>query len=350
MVAVARKCATMRAWSERVERDHPAMWGFRTRIFALTFSWLLSARAEAPSAPGAAGIRIDDCPEELAASLPAVIKLEIDVLLRERGPTRAPPESIQVRCEGPAARIAVTLDGTSRESTIDLAVLAPDHRARAVALAAAELVHSLSNRSRAPTAQPKLAPPPRNPNPESSAPPPAPQSASQGPALLLGGLAEWLGKPAHALIGARLAFLYPLGQFLVPALSLDGALTSFPARSARVSAEAVATGLHLYVETTTRKLRVAAGPGARLGWVHLAGHPDANSTLEGHSLSAAWAGPELRARVTYDVAETRAPLLALELGAGIVALPVRGLVDGTERVYAIEGHWLSLCAELGLSL
>jgi hypothetical protein len=170
------------------------------------------------------------------------------------------------------------------------------------------------------------------------------------PALYVGGLAEWLGKPATLLFGARAALLYPLGSGIVPALSVEGSFGGFPARSARVSAQTFTTAAHLYLGTATGRLRWEAGPGVRAGWVHLAGNPDAGSMLEGHSLAGAWGGPEARARVEYGVPEHRSPRFALELGAGFVVLPVRGLVDGAQRIYAVEGHWISLCAELGLGL
>ena len=43
-------------------------------------------------------------------------------------------------------------------------------------------------------------------------------------------------------------------------------------------------------------------------------------------------------------------MIAVEVGAGLVARPMRGLRDGTERVYAVEGTWISLSAALGFGL
>jgi hypothetical protein len=163
-------------------------------------------------------------------------------------------------------------------------------------------------------------------------------------------LGEWLGEPATLLFGARLAFHYPLGSVLVPALSIDGAFGRSPSQSARVTVKSFTTAAHLYLGISSGRVRWEAGPGARLGWVHLAGQPDEGSMLEGHSLSAPWAGPEARARVAYGAPEQRSSRLALELGTGWVLLPVRGLLDGAERLYAVEGPWLSVCAELGLAL
>jgi len=72
--------------------------------------------------------------------------------------------------------------------------------------------------------------------------------------------------------------------------------------------------------------------------------------LEGRKLFGAWGGPEARARVAYGKTAHRSPLLALELGVGIVTLPLRGLLDRAEPVYALTGPWLSLCVEVGIEL
>jgi hypothetical protein len=87
-----------------------------------------------------------------------------------------------------------------------------------------------------------------------------------------------------------------------------------------------------------------------LGVARLTGHPNADSALEGETLSALWGGPELRARVTTLPPAPWTPAFALDLGAGYVAFPVRGLVDGSESVFAIEGVWLSASAQVGFAL
>ena len=117
-----------------------------------------------------------------------------------------------------------------------------------------------------------------------------------------------------------------------------------------MTAQNVSTAAHLYFGTTTGSVRWDVGPGARFGWVRLAGQPEAGSGLEGHTVTAAWGGPELRARVAYARIAASPGLLALQLGAGFVALPVRGLLDGSEPIYAVEGLWMSVCAEVGLGL
>jgi len=322
------------------------------RAFGSVFLCAFGAGAQAPLPESALRVEVANCAEGFAGRLPSLVKLEIDVLLRERGPTRSPPEKIAVRCEEEKAHIEVTLDGSSRASTIDLHQLAAEHRTRAVALAAAELVHSMASgppTAEAPASAPAT-PPVSRAQADQQAPDSSPRRSSQGPALFVGGLAEWRGNPAVLLIGGRVAFQYPLGNVVILELSIDATFGGIPSRSAHVAIQNVSTAAHLYFGTTTGSVRWDVGPGARFGWVHLAGQPEAGSGLEGHTVTAAWGGPELRARVAYRASQLRPALLALQVGAGVVALPVRGLLDGSERIYAVEGVWMSACAEVGLGL
>jgi hypothetical protein len=345
--------------------------GARTLAALLLFD--VSAHAQAAASEPTLRVQVVNCPDELASRLPAVVKLEIDVLMRERGPTRAPPDNIGVRCEDDRARIDVTLGAASRASTVDLRALAAEHRARAIALASAELVHSLSRETPsadppaersserpAATAQvPTSSPRPERPDrAELAASEPAPIPSPARRVILVGGLAELLGKPAALLWGARLAMHVPLGRFFVPAISVDGEMGRVQARSSEVTAQTLAAAAALYVGTTIWKLRWDIGAGARFGWMHLAGKPVSGSGLEGQTLNGMWGGPEMRARISYFAspatnarfAQLRSPALALELGAGVVTLPIRGLLDERERVYGVVGPWGSICAEIGVGL
>jgi hypothetical protein len=323
------------------------------RLGARAFGSLVfsAVAVSAQAAPVDSPMHIDvvDCTEIFASRFPSILKLEIDVLLRERGQTRS-PERIAVRCEAEKAHIGVTLGAASRTSTIDLQRLTVEHRARAVALAAAELVHAMD----APGApQPQA---PREP-----APPIAPPTAdraisdssrptSRGPALMVGGLLQWLGDPAAVLLGGRAAFLYPLGEVVTPEISFDASFGEVASRAARIAIRNLSAGAHLYFGTTTGRLRWDMGPGARFGSMRLAGEPDTGSTLVGDTVTAAWGGPELRARVAYRPSQLQPASFALQIGAGIVALPVRGLLDGSESIYAVDGAWMSVGAEIGLGL
>ena len=316
--------------------------GWRAATLAVALVVPPPARAAGVTAAPEIPVQVTGCADEIATALPSLVSLEIDVLLRERGLTRAAPERITIRCAGATAHIEVALADTRRASSLDLGALAPEHAARAVALAAAELVDAMSPPPRAdptPPAPPVALPPPvRDARPGASA---------RRPALFVGALAEWLGQPKQSLLGVRLAFHFPVGDNVVPALSVDGGFGDFPSGSAQVSARTLSAAAHVYVGTSAGKFRFDAGPGARIGWVQLRGAAPASSTLGGLALSAGWGGPELRARVAY--APFGAALIAVELGAGVVTLPVRGLVDGGARVYSIEGGWLSACAQAGMA-
>jgi hypothetical protein len=321
------------------------------RAAAIAFLYAAGARAETAAS---SGLRVETagCPDAIVPGLAAGVKLEIQVLMRERGPVGASPDSITIGCDEVAARITVTMAGARRESAVDLGALVPEHRARALALATAELVHAM-NGAPAAGAPPSAPSEPAGPIVERrlAAPEPTPPAPRARPELLAGGLAEWLGNPTALLFGARVALRAPLGRFFVPALSVDGSLGSLPVPSAEVAVETVTAAVHLYVGTTIGRLRFDAGPGTRWGWVHLSGRPLAGATLDGGSINAVSGGPELRARVGYGGGnERRFPVIAVEVGAGIVARPTRGLRDGTERIYSVEGTWVSLSAALGFGL
>ncbi|HET9931065.1 MAG TPA: hypothetical protein VFQ35_10275 [Polyangiaceae bacterium] len=252
----------------------------RASTFACATIWcvIASAQTKASEPPSPFPTRISNCPNELASALPSVIRLEVDALLRERG-LASPPESVAVQCEGDSARITVSAGGATRDTNVDLSPLAAPHRARAVALAAAELLHSLANAaddeaSKAPSpAPPPTKPPPRPTTSTSppSTPAPPPRHASTAPALLVGALGEWLGKPATPLFGARVALRYPLTALVVPALSADASFGSASTTSARVAARTFGAGAHLYFSGTTGNFRWSAGPGARIAGAVLVG-------------------------------------------------------------------------------
>jgi hypothetical protein len=320
------------------------------RAAAIAFLYAAGARAETAAS---SGLRVEDagCPEAIVPGLAAGVRLEIQVLMRERGPAGASPDRITIACDEIAARLGITMAGARRESTVALGALAPEHRARALALATAELVHAMNGASAA-EPPPAVTSEPAGPTVERrlAAPEPAPLATRARPELLAGGLAEWLGNPTTLLFGARVALRAPLGRFFVPALSVDGSLGSVRVPSAEVAVQTVTAAVHLYVGTTIGRLRFDAGPGTRWGWVHVTGHPLAGATLDGGSVSAISGGPELRARVGYGDNASRFPRIAVEVGAGLVARPMRGLRDGTERVYSVEGTWVSLSAALGFGL
>jgi hypothetical protein len=200
------------------------------------------------------------------------------------------------------------------------------------------------------TAAPEPAPTSQPPDDRNFVPEPRPSRERSSPLLAAGVLALWLGQPKAMLFGARLSFDHSVATALVASFSLDGALGESSAGSAPIRAETLTAGAHLYLQAATPGVRFQTGPGARFGAARLTGRPKPESAFEGDSLSALWGGPELRARLATLPSAPWSPALALDLGAGYVALPVRGLVDSDEPAFALEGVWLSACAQVGLSL
>ena len=138
------------------------------------------------------------------------------------------------------------------------------------------------------------------------------------PAVLIGALAEWLGKPRATLLGARIAFHRPIGRDPIPTLSVDGSFGGLASDSGRVSARTLGVAAHVYAGAAIGRFRFDAGPGARIAWLWLRGEA-ATPAVEGRALSAAWGGPEVRARVAYG--PFRAPLVALSSAPGSSRAP-----------------------------
>src|SRR5688572_6234547 len=155
---------------------------------------VLLATARAQATPE---IRVQDCPDALVRALPALVNLEIDVLLRERGSSQNPPDEVAIRCSGDRVFLEVTVGSSRRESSLELRDLLPEHRARAVALATAELVHAMSARepaSPAATAKTKASEPSPTPQPTDDrhfTPEPGPPREPSRPLLAAGVLALW---------------------------------------------------------------------------------------------------------------------------------------------------------------
>ena len=226
-------------------------------------------------------------------------------------PTRASPDRIAVRCDDAGARHRGHDGGAQharRPSTS--ARSRAEHRARALALAAAELVHAMigapargSAARRGDAAdghdrhRPSVALDGASPRLTRAAPPPpARPDAARRRSRAVAGTAD--GACCWA----------PASRFVIRwagsscrrsrSTALSGAC---PVPSAGVIAiQTVAAAVHVYVGTTIgtpslrRRRREHAGAGSISRDV-----PDAGSTLEGRSLAASWGGPEVRARVGY---------------------------------------------------
>jgi hypothetical protein len=256
-----------------------------------------------------------------------------------------------VRCDGDAVHIDATAGSAIRGSTVDLRAIAPDHRARALGLAAAEIVDARWNETQgtgaAPSSTDSVAP--ARVEPVTAAPP-----ADRPPtvAVGLGGVIERAGRPGALLAGGRLGIALKVAPLFTPVVSVDAVFGEAATDPAAVGVRSFSAAAHLLAGRATGPLSWGLGPGVHAGWVRLDGRPSAQSGLEGQSVSAAFVGPALRARIECLLGSRRAvvPFAALEGDAGLVLLPVRGLQDGGRRVFELDGPWLTLALSVGATL
>ena len=94
-------------------------------------------------------------------------------------------------------------------------------------------------------------------------------------------------------------------------------------------------------------LILSTGPGARVGVVRLAGDPEDPEEKSGKDFAAPFGGPIWVARA--ELALSRGVRLGLELEAGVTTLPARATAGPRERVFGLEGVWLSPALSLGAS-
>ena len=243
----------------------------RLWAFAFRIAFLCAAGARAETA-ATSELRVENagCPEAIVPGLAAGVKLEIEVPDARARPDGAFPDSIAIGCDESAGAHRGHDGGRAgAQSTVDLGALAPEHRARALALAAAELVHAM-NGAPVPEAPPATTPP--------AAPPPVVSRSTaargadprrppraRGPAAgrrsrAMAGQSDGLaaGRPRRASL--------PAGPVL-RAGALDRRLRSgaCPCRRRRIAIETVAAAVHLYVGTTVGTPALRGGPGNALG-------------------------------------------------------------------------------------
>jgi hypothetical protein len=317
-------------------------------VFVLTTALALAVRPAHAQPEGDFEISVDDCPPDLSERLPSVVRLEVRVLLRERAVASPFVQRIGVRCDGDVVRIDATAGGTIRFSVIDSRAIAPEHRARALGLAAGELIDALWSEQQGRGAPPASAAPEVPTPTDSVQSSPAPEHPGS---VAIGGVVTRTGRPAALLFGGRAEMALRLGPLFTPVLSLDAAWGHADADPATVSVRSVSAAAHLLVGRSPGRLSWGIGPGAHAGWARLDGKPSAESGLEARSLSAAWAGLALRARLACLLGSGPGlvPFAAMEGDAGLVLLPVRGTQDGGRRVFSLDGPWLSLALSVGAS-
>jgi hypothetical protein len=320
-------------------------------VFVVAAALSLAQRSALAQPEGDFETRVDDCPPDLSERLPAVVRLEVMVLVRERHVAGPFIQWIAVRCEGDTARIDAAVAGAIRSSIVDSHAIAPEHRARVLGLSAAELVDAMWNEAQKKSARPVST------APEVSRPAEVVQTASRPDrppsfAIGIGGVVERVGRPATLALGGRLGIALGIGPFFTSVLSLDATSGDAPTDAATVGVLSLCAGAHLLVGRALGRLSWGVGPGMHAGWVRLDGKPSAESGLEGRSFSASWAGAALRGRLAWSLGSGGglAPFTALEGDAGLVLVPVRGMQDANRRVFSLDGPWLTVALSAGISL
>jgi hypothetical protein len=280
------------------------------------------------------------CPAEWSTRLRDLLRLELDALSRERAESiHSAVASIEIQCDGDhVIATAGLVSGRRSAVRVDQNRVEPETRPRAVALSTAELVDALLQARQAP--------------PKPNAPPPEPASKSQSPtapapSLLAGVSARRVGRPGAWLPGIHLGGELPASRAVALALDLRLASGRSGAEPVSVDIRLGSLGAHLLIGSHAAPFRWGVGPGARVGWASLEGHPEADTNLQ--RLSGLWAGPGLLARFSHEL-RPRSLLLAASLDGGLITLPVKGLIDGQERVFAVDGAWLGVTVGIGLSL
>lgn len=288
------------------------------------------------------GLEIDGCtdlPEQRVQEL-LTLELTADVA-RPRAPGRS-AALVSVSCAGDDVRILVT-DSTTNKAvsrTFTLTEREPDVRARAVALAAAELVITswmelvLAN----PPERPKPAPAWVDDN-RRAATSVVREHTEQGThvdALLafatLGG--TFRARPGARGGGLRLSVVWGETHLASDAdlsVTFDDAHT--PLGDVRVDTWSL--GLRPALRLAAGHWIGTLGVGARLGLARLEGSAFDPSAARGHVVAGTWGGPLAHANVGFSFAH-----LSLRLGAesGFALRRVTGTVDGREHA-GVRGPW-----------
>jgi hypothetical protein len=288
-------------------------------------------------------LAVTGCGQRFREELRASLRIEIDALAQER-PDRPRPELVLIRveCAGPGVRKieVVSREGKRATTELDQSELPPDARIRALALSTTELVDALWTK--------KPAEPPRAP----SSPPvqrPAPRATARAKrlfSLLVGSTAERVGKPGAWVLGGALSLEWPLTGALVSVFEARGQTGTARSEIGSVDVETWTGAVHGLVGWDTGRWRWGVGPGARLGLAILRG--ESTATLQGDRVRSVWGGPTLKARLVHELPGSPV-LLAFGGDAGLVAWGLAGTLDGTRRVFALDGAWVGVTLGVGVS-
>jgi hypothetical protein len=302
-----------------------------TRALALVTGLLVAGAARADG-KAALELTTQDCPDIDEARLRELLGIELATVR----PAGAGDVIVRLACEG--ARVVVDLRDRGLERTwrteVDLTTTPEATRLRLLVLAVTEQ-WSLPRAEPPPVVAPPVAPESaptivRAPTPPAE---PTPWRLSAKAAL------RGAGKPGVWLGGAGLGLERALGRRLGLTLDVVAEQGSLDAAVASVTARDLVATAGLSLGADAGRWSFAAIPAFAVGLASLSATPHA-ADARGATLDAAWAGPELAARVRRSIG--RGASVVAEAGVGTTTRRVTGLVDGQTPLFELTGPWLEL--------
>lgn len=296
-----------------------------------------------PAAAGPPALSLVDCPVEFAGALERHLEIELTSLQSElERPLEFSELAIEVRCAKPSILLEVRRVPDERMTRrVDTTGAPEQTHPRLVALAAGELIYAMSTSSRAAVPPARVEPTPsQSIRPHGS----APESTRRVHALAIGTIGRvgtstvWLGGPG---IAADAALTSTLGLLASGAAGFG----SSELELLRVRVLTFGASTYALIGRNGTLWRWGLGPGARFGWARLTGDP-ASSSLRGQSLTGICGGPGMAARGLY--APRGLPLvLSLALEGTLVTLPLKGTLDRSSELFALDGAWVSATLGVG---
>jgi hypothetical protein len=251
-----------------------------------------------------------------------------------------PRERVHVACT--RTRAVVRLESSRSSNEVELSATAPAIWPRLLALSVSEIV--TESRARVTPVAPASA------TPEPSAPPQKPTQSAHAEGRFRGFAGVSLRRalrPETWLVGPDLGASFDLNRYFSVALDLRLEFGRTDTALAKVDWLSASGAFALLAGGSVGDWHFGAGPGVCLGYLRLSPQVRvANAT--GHPVSGVWAGPELVARVRYDL---NARWFALgNVDAGFASTSVAGLVNGEQRAIDTGGAWVSAMLGTGLLL
>jgi hypothetical protein len=280
--------------------------------------------------------------------------LELETLQKERSrKLRERVQRLRIECQGLLTRIEVHVDsGRALHTLADHSSLALNDRARATALAAAELIDELSVESTTPSTPKADA----QPAPAPSSATTAPRTASDPTLLRMSAAARlhYLGQPGAWLYGAIIEPQLSLNRLFSLNVDLGFALGTRGLTHSDIRVLTASSAAKLLAASMDGAIAWGIGPGFRFGYASLSATPKPSTALQGETLDGIWAGPCFHGSVWLPLSQSdtpsRGPWLGLSMEAGFVALPLTGTLDGHEKVYTIGGSWFFTSVHFGVPI